>query len=443
MNINKKFIPLIITSAVAVLAVTANIITACTDVENLPEITYDDIPVSDNAHSEFQSAQENFNSVKERLDDVNDRLTGKQEEAEQYKNKIDQLDSSIEKLKAEQSDSAELIDRYDKCLKEAQRLSDQWSVYQDMNIEHVNANYDVNNLRANQNNSNIYSTIGDHTGLFGQVLSSSINTNIYNGFDKIIASVDTLTNTINEHFYTSDLLLSRIQSKISAAETLLNADLSGDQLLFEMDLFESAYYGMDNLFETERVELVHELCYSKVVVDASFFIYRMLLSNSNDNSDFLSDLKSTSEVLQSYIDAIAKSPDEFLSAEEQGEIIANSYQLIPMICDVMTDPTYVYKDVRLVEQRVSNGFGNVSDHLYQGIKTKTGSSYTFCLRQYERGSTTPNREYYYSPSGELLYGVENGDRVCLVNGNIVYSSDDFSAWSIVDSAENAYNKYNG
>jgi len=230
MNINKKFLPLIITSAVAVLAVTANIITACTDVENLPEITYDDIPVSDNTRSEFQSAQENFNSVKERLDDVNDRLTGKQEEAEQYKNKIDQLDSSIEKLKAEQSDSAELIDRYDKCLKEAQRLSNQWSVYQDMNIEHVNANYDVNNLRANQNNSNIYSTIGDHTGLFGQVLSSSINTNIYNGFDKIIASVDTLTNTINEHFYTSDLLLSRIQSKISAAETLLNADLSGDQL---------------------------------------------------------------------------------------------------------------------------------------------------------------------------------------------------------------------
>ena len=76
MNINKKFLPLIITSAVAVLAVTANIITACTDVENLPEITYDDIPVSDNTRSEFQSAQENFNSVKERLDDVNDRLTG-------------------------------------------------------------------------------------------------------------------------------------------------------------------------------------------------------------------------------------------------------------------------------------------------------------------------------------------------------------------------------
>lgn len=443
MAVNKKFLPLIITSAMAVLAVTANIVTACTDVENLPAITYDDIPASEEARSEYESAQENYNSVKKRMDEVNDRLTSEQEEMAQYKDDLDRLDSSIEQLKSQQADSAELIDRYDKCLKEVQRLSSRWSVYHDMKIEHVNANYDANNLRANQNNSNIYSTIGDYTGIFGQVLSSSISTNIYNGFDKIIAAVDTLTNTINEHFYTSELLLTGIQSKIDSAEALLNKDLSGEQLLFEIDLFESAYFGRDDLFEKERVELVHEMCYSKTMIDAAYTIYQMLLSNSTDNSDYLSDLKQTSDVLQSYIDAIAKSSDELLSAEEQGEIISNAYQLIPMICDVLTDPTYVYKDVRLVEQRVSNGFGNVADRLYQGIKTKTGSNYTFCLRQYERGSTVPNREYYYSPSGKLLYGVENNDKVCLVNGEIVYSTDDFSAWSIVDSADSAYSKYNG
>lgn len=443
MNIKKKFVPLIITSAVAVLAIIANIITACTDVENLPEITYDDIPASESADSEFQAAQANFNSVKELLDDANDSLTSKQKEGEQYRNKIEQLDSTIEQLKAEQTDSAELIDRYDKCLKEAKRLSDQWSVYKDMNIEHVNANYDVNNLRANQNNSNIYSTIGDYTGIFGQVLSSSMNTNIYNGFDKIIAAVDTLTNTINEHLYTSDILLSRIKAKISAVETLLYTGLNGEQLLFEMDLFESAYFGKDDLFETERVQLVHELCRSKEVVDASYTIYQMMLSNCSENSDFLSDLKRTSECLQSYIDVLSRSSDELLSEEEIAEVFANAYQLIPMICDVTTDPTFLYKGVRIVEQKVSNGIGYTPDRLYQGIKTGSSGNYTFCLRQYEKGGTTPIREFYYSPSGELLYGVENGDKVCLVNGSIVYTNDDFSAWSIIDSAENAYNKYNG
>ena len=70
MAVNKKFLPLIITSAVAVLAVTANIVTACTDVENLPAITYDDIPASEEARSEYESAQENYNSVKKRMDEI-------------------------------------------------------------------------------------------------------------------------------------------------------------------------------------------------------------------------------------------------------------------------------------------------------------------------------------------------------------------------------------
>lgn len=194
-----------------------------------------------------------------------------------------------------------------------------------MKLTHIDANYDTNNLRANQNNSNLYSVIGDFTGFFGQLLSSSMDTSVYNGFDKIIAAVDVITNTVNEHIYKADMLLSKIQTEIAATETLITEDFSGERLLFEIELFESAYFGNDDLFEAERKELVYELSYSKAVLDAVYLVYEMMLSNSTDNSDFLLRLKNKSIEIGNYMYSIYKSEDELLTAEEIGEITYNAY----------------------------------------------------------------------------------------------------------------------
>lgn len=52
------------------------------------------------------------------------------------------------------------------------------------------------------------------------------------------------------------MLLAKIQAKIDSADSLLNTEIEGDNLLFEVELFESAYFGKDDLFEEERKALV-------------------------------------------------------------------------------------------------------------------------------------------------------------------------------------------
>lgn len=63
----KGFIPLIITSAVLILAIIANIITACIDVDNMPVISYNDVPSTEQAYTELESAQKEYNSAQSEL----------------------------------------------------------------------------------------------------------------------------------------------------------------------------------------------------------------------------------------------------------------------------------------------------------------------------------------------------------------------------------------
>lgn len=436
----KKFLPLIITSSVLVLAVTANIVTACIDVNNLPAISYEDVPSDDKAYAEYQTAKQNYDSINMQVSEIDTRISEKQKEVDKYENMVDELSTSIDDLKNMQSEISSFTEKYDRCLAEAQRLDAVWSVYRDMDISHIEANYDANNLRANQNNSNIYSVIGDYTGVFGQALSNQMDTNIYKGFDKIIASVNTITNTVNEHLYKADLLLSKIKTKIESADNLVTEELSGEKLLFEMELFESAYFGKDDLFETERKELVYELSYSKAVLDAVYPIYEIMLSDCSENTSFLNTLKNRSIQLENYLYSIYKSDSELLTDDEIAEITKNAYQLIPMICDVAIDPSYLYKGIRTVgpDYISTGGFMSSPDTLYYGVKN---NNYIFMIRQYANKSDTPHKAFYYAPNGSLIYAEYKGNVVCLLNGEVVYSSDVSRTDTIIQTAENDYNKY--
>ena len=435
----KRFLPLIITSAVLVTAIIANIIVACIDVTDLPAITYNDMPDTDAAYSDYQTAQQKYDEKTAKIDELDSNINKKQVEIDGYQDKISDLNASLDELRSQQSETADIAERYGECVAEAQRLYDMWSVYSDMKITHIDANYDTNNLRANQNNSNLYSVIGDFTGFFGQLLSSSMDTNIYNGFDKIIAAVDTITNTVNEHIYKADMLLSKIQTEIAAAKTLITEDLSGERLLFEIELFESAYFGNDDLFETERKELVYELSYSKAVLDAVYLVYEMMLSDSSDNSDFLIRLKNKAIEIEDYMYSICTPEDELLTAEEIGEITYNTYQLFPMICDVMFDPSFLYKDVRTVNHNVSYGLG-VGDKMKQGIKNE---SYTFAMRLNDVRNEEIHTSYYFSPDGQPVYIEDHAAQVCLINGEVVYTNwDERMTEEIIEEAKEFYEKYN-
>lgn len=433
MIMNKKFIPLIAASSVLVLAIIANIITANVNVYDLPLISRKDIPSTNDAESLYAAAQQRLEATSAELSEAESRLEEKKKEVGGIQERVDALNASIEKLKEQNAGIEELAERYEKCLAEADRLNSDWSVYSNMKLGNIDANYDVNNLRANQKNSNIYSAIGNYTGFFGKLLSDSLDTSIYNGFDKIIAAVNLMTNTVNEHIYNADALISKIKTKISNTKAIMSEDLAGEQLLFEIELFESVYFGNDDLFEEERKQLVYELNYAKVIVDAVYPIYEMMLSDSSDNSQFLIRLKNKSITAENYLNLICRSESELLTKEQISVIVRDAYKLFPMIADVITDRTYLYKDVVTTGPIYANPY-----KVYYVRKTYKN---IFILMQYNAGASTPVNSYYYTPQGSLIYAESNGSVVCMMNGEAVYSSNEQRTDSIISAAESAYKKH--
>lgn len=441
----KNNLPVIIPSGILVLAIIANIIVSCINVDDLPGIDYSDVPETNSAASEYSAEKEKNDNINSESEKINARIAEKQNTINSLEEQISELNTLIEEMKSGQGAAAALEERYEKCAEEAQRLSDNWSIYREMSLDQITANYDSNNLRYNQNISNVYSVVGEHTGFLGGLLSQSIDRSVYDGFDKVIAAVDSMTVTANEHLNQAALLLSRIKSKIRFIDPILAENLSGEELLFEVELFESAYYGKDDLFETERKKLVYELSYSKAVLDALYRVFRMMLSESDTNTDFLEKMLNQKTDIGNYINSISETGDDLLSAEEIGEITYSVYQLFPEICEITTDPTYSYKDVEIRTTNVSNGFGSKPDELYQGYKYKSYSEKcTFMLRQRNKSSGTVNKEFYYSPDGSLLYGKTGYRVVCLDGkGNVLYTNvTDSQAEEIVSEAKDMYSKYN-
>lgn len=436
---------IIIPSGILVLAIIANIIVACINVDNLPSIDYSDVPETNSAASEYSAAKEKNDNINSEAEKINKQIAEKQNTVNSLEEQINELNTLIEEMKLGQGAASVLEERYEKCEEEARRLLDNWSVYREMSLDQITANYDSNNLRSNQNISNIYSVVGEHTGFLGGMLSQSIDRSIYDGFDKVIAAVDSMTVTANEHLNQAALLLSRIKSKISFIDPILAENLNGEELLFEVELFESAYYGNDDLFETERKELVHELSYSKAVLDALYPVFQMMLSKSDTNTEFLNKVLNQKADMGNYINSISKTGDDLLSPEEIGEITYSVYQLFPEICEITTDPTYSYKDVEIRTTNVSNGFGYKPDELYQGYKYKSyNEKCTFMLRQRDKSSGTVNKEFYYSPDGNLLYGKTGYRVVCLDgNGHILYTNvTEAQAEEIVSESKEMYLQYN-
>ncbi len=398
----KGFIPLIITSAVLILAVIANIITACIDVENMPVISYNDVPSTEQAYIELESAQKEYNSAQSELKSIDSEIKNVQGNIDYFNNRITNLNTEIEELNSRYASIAEINERYKKCLAEAQRLNDKWSVYRDVKLECMTSNYDANNLRANQNNSNIYTTVGEHTGFWGSLLADQLNTSIYRGYDNIINSVNIITETANVHLYNADMLLAKIQAKIDSADSLLNEEIEGDNLLFEVELFESAYFGKDDLFEEERKALVYELDYSYNVLRCIYPVYEMMLTDCQDNSQFLIRLHNKIVEIENLLYAISESESEMLSEEEKGEIAKDVYGLIPGVCDVITDGSHLTKGIRTISPLAGNKF-------YRSMKNE---SYFFLMRQYDYGNKTPIKEFYFNPDGNLIYAQSGGDIIC-------------------------------
>ncbi len=413
----KNFTPLIITSSVLVIAVIGNIIMANVDINDLPAIDHD-IRSTDDAQAAVQTAQAEYDGANSELVRINAELSEKQNTANQLKNQISGLQDGIKDIDEKQGDMKALQERYDKCIAEAKRLSNDWAVYKDMQVYQVDANYDSNSLRYIQNIANIYSSVGDMTGFWGNLLSDSITTSAYSGFDGIIAAVDMMTATANEHLNSASLYISKINSKIDSADTLLTEELSGENLLFEVELFESSYFGKDDLFEEERKSLLRDLEYSHAVLTNVYPVYQMMLSQSDVNTTFLSSLSSQISRISGYIDAIAKPDDTRLTEEELGKITYSVYQLFPVICNVITEPSYVYKGVTLRSDRITyDGFLSAPDKVLIAYKNNS----IFVIRT--KASKSSKKEYYYSPDGTPLYVIEGIDTVCCSpDGNIVYTN---------------------
>lgn len=437
----KKILPLIISSSVLALAATANIIIFNTDVDHLPEITYEDMPASEAAYYDYQTAQKNYDNISASISELDQKISQKQEKKASSKKELEELNAAVEELKEKQSGHSDITERYEKCLTEAQRLGDLWAVYREMNLSHVEANYDANNLRRNQKASNIQSAIGDYTGIFGQAFADLLASNTYKGYDKVIACVNSITETANEHLYKAELLLSKIKTKTEIIDALLSGELKGERLLFEIELFESAYFGKDDLIEQERKELVYELDYSKAVLDAVYPVYKMFLSNCNDNSQFLIILKNKSVEIENFLNSVSKSDGERLSKEQIGEITKTVYQIIPYIFDLddRSNIVLMFPDVNIVgPKRISNGFLSKPDTIYYAEKDY---KYTFAITQYVDSASTPTKLFYYDHNGNPLYVQYKNNIVCLLNGEVVYSSDEAKTNSIVQTAKDDYNKY--
>lgn len=438
----KKFIPLIISSSFLFLAATANIIMFITDSDHLPSISYKDIPDSEAAYSDYQTAQKNYDNISTRVSELDQIITQKQEEKASSKKELEELNAAVEELKEMQSGYSDITERYEKCLKEAQRLGDMWDVYQEMDLSHVEANYDANNLKRNQKASNIQSVIGDYTGIFGQAFADMLASNTYRGYDKVVACVNSITETANEHLYKAELLLSKIKTKTKIGDALLSGELKGERLLFEIELFESAYFGKDDLIEQERKELVYELDYTKAVLDAVYPVYEMFLSDCNDNSQFLIVLKNKSIEIENFLNSVSKSDSERLSKEQIGEITKTVYQIIPYIYDLSDRANIVvmFPDVNIVgPKRIpTGGFLSKPDTLYYAEKDY---KYTFAIAQYGDAASTPTKLFYYDHNGNPLYLRYKNNIVCVLDGEVVYSSDEARTNSIVQTAKDDYNSY--
>ena len=438
----KKFLPLIISSSVLALAATANIIIFNTDVDHLPEITYEDIPASEAAYYDYQTAQKNYDNISASISELDQIISQKQEKKAYSKKELEELKEAVEELKEKQSGYSDITERYEKCLTEAQRLGDLWAVYRKMYLSHVEANYDANNLRRNQKASNIQSVIGDYTGIFGQAFADMLASNTYRGYDKVIACVNGITETANEHLYKAELLLSKIKTKTEIIDALLSGELKGERLLFEIELFESAYFGKDDLIEQERKELVYELDYSKAVLDAVYPVYEMILSNCDDNSQFLIILKNKSIEIENFLNFVSKSDSERLSKEQIGEITRTVYQIIPYIFDFSDRANLgvMFTDVNIVgPKRISTGgFLSKPDTIYYAEKNY---KHTFAIAQYGDSASIPTKLFYYDYNGNPLYVKYKNNIVCMLDGEVVYSSDEAKTNSIVQTAKDDYNKY--
>ncbi|MBE6900935.1 MAG: hypothetical protein E7478_00515, partial [Ruminococcaceae bacterium] len=344
---------------------------------------------------------------------------------EEYLSEIEAISAALDALDSDDASVEELKKRYDEMCVDAVRFDVKREDFRTIEVELVRPNFDENNLRANQTTANFYSVLGDYTGIFGQMLSNSIDTNIYNGFDKVIAAVNIMTNTVNEHLHNADMLAIKMKTSLDAATAIMSEELSGDALAFETELYALAYAARtEQAYDEDRIALIREMEYAKRVMEAMYPVYEMLLSDSEDNERFLRDLEFDISSMSGYIGALCKEDGEgALTEEETDAIWVSALDLIPMICDVTTDPSYVYKGVRLTEHRVTFDFGYKPDELLQGKKTINGNTYTFALRQYERGNDTPHTEFYYSSDGKPLYIKYKTQTLYLNEGRLVYPND--------------------
>lgn len=419
----KRYLPLAAASLLLAVGIAANAVAAGIRPDELPEIDFADVPTTDNAYTELQTAQTKLNSANEQINQLNAQITEKQKSIGDLESRANGLQTEIDKFAEGQEDIEALEDRYTKCVEEARRLANEWNGFLKIEKMHLEPNYDVNNLKNAQNKMNIYNVFGDVTGFWGNLLADSLTTSNYRGYDAIMAAVDSMTATANEHLYNADMLISKIRTKIKSVDTLLTEELSSEDLLFEVELFESSYFGNDDLFEKDRIELLREMETAHAIVSAIYPVYKMMLSDSYDNTNFLEEMRIRNYNMGVYINDYVKKPgDTGLTEEEIGNITYSIYsKLFPMICKVITDTTYGYVNVNVRNDRIP---GSEPYRVIIGEKGKD----IFAIYMYEAlKNMALTREFYYLPDGTPLYIVDHKDIVCLsVDGNIVYTNTDMA-----------------
>jgi hypothetical protein len=278
---------------------------------------------------------------------------------QKYPEELEQMTLSLDATNKKVSEATGIIDEHTKTLeqlevtlsslsldkKKYEKLADERNYYFDLaetnigignmyNYAHYlnfDANCDLSDLRSSQKMSNVSGIIGNFTGVFGGLLASNLEHNINVLAGNIVQVSIELSAELNSYINNIRDAKRRILHKTRELENLVDQEISGDNLLFNLDVLKTRLQ-LDYL-DPDRKVLVRALEEASIALEAYYNVYKLLLSVSDENADFLKNIETNLDGVRIEFSNFVHPDDILLSDAEKLSIYLSAYNHLPYITE--------------------------------------------------------------------------------------------------------------